>query len=175
MANSPLQKTPLGLLQAYNIQTLGAAPISFSDTVVPVQRAEPWYLRDLIVRRRIASTIPIGQTGVVLEDAVPVGQRWYVYGGYAQHNAPTADLTFESLVELRIFLASPSQSVTLEQKTFVPGVNWLTSGGFGRAVPFWFPEPFLLIAGDALQMAASISAAATAAHNVEVTFVLAQI
>lgn len=43
---SPLQKSPAGLLQAFNIQTLGQAPYAFGDTVVPHVESFPFYSVD---------------------------------------------------------------------------------------------------------------------------------
>lgn len=160
---SPLQKTPLGLLQGYNIQTLGQAPSAFGDTVVPVSSADLWYLRDLVQPLAFSTVIPIGQLTGIAELTVTDAAAWYVYGVRGAHGPAAGDTAFEVSLSLRATIQGASV-IQFLRESFLPGVTSMTNGS-DQVVGYWLPQPFLLRPGDSIQVGYNASAVATGPHS----------
>lgn len=160
---SPLQKTPLALLQAYNIQTLGQAPTGFGDTVVPTSASDIWYLRDLVQPLPFSTTIPIGQLTGIAQLEVTDASAWYVYGVRGAHGPALADVAFEVSLSLRATIQG-SSVIQFMRESFLPGITSMTNGS-DQVIGYWLPQPFLLRPGDAIQVGYNASAVATAPHS----------
>ena len=52
---SPLQKSPRGLLESYDLKTLGEAPSLFGDTLAPVVETFPFYTQNLLFSGQTAA------------------------------------------------------------------------------------------------------------------------
>lgn len=162
MANSPLQKSPIGLLQGYNLQTLGQAPIGFGDTVVPVAIADPWYLRDLVTIRTVSATVPIGASSSSIGLSVPLPEgAWVLYGLSANFTLAAADGGFSSELVLRSAIAGSAAAVGMAHEL----VQVAAGVVLGRFVEFWPPQPFIIRTGDRLEAALETSSVLTTSAN----------
>ena len=85
--DSPLQKSPLGLLGALDLKTLGHNPDAFGGLVAPVTEALSFYSVNFRADRRITgSTFPLSLT-------VPTGQLWRVWNVSAVIDLSGATIT----------------------------------------------------------------------------------
>lgn len=148
--DSKLQKSPLGLLQALNLQTLGQAPIAFSDRLVPTWDATTEYLRDLVVVRQLTATWTSG-TGGLTANMLAEGQGEYVLGLSAVANLLGADGS--EIVWAELAFVQAAGVIRLATRTTAP---WLGNGGVtainARSLEWWAPRPYLLRPSEAMRV-----------------------
>lgn len=154
---SPLHKTPLGLLELFRLKTLGRAPDSFGDTVIPVVNALQAY-----AAAELQSAGSAGNVGAINgvngnTASVSVSSFQWIFGIAGHITLGAAPGTFITW-EVGIILP---QSCTLgvgELRTVVAGEGH----GFG----VFLPQPLVLRAGGSW-FARVHGDAAGADHSVE--------
>lgn len=140
MADSPLQKSPLGLLALWELKTHGDSPVLFGDTVAPVTDATDLYMLDRLTQLDEQQAIPAAQLVAELNVTLTSRQYLHVRGVSCAVIVDAADAAIDQLIHLTI--VSPAQQ-QLYMGVFGSG-SVHTQATVRRAVgvmpaPFWLP------------------------------------
>lgn len=170
-----LQKAPQGLLGAFDLKTLGHSPTAFSAEVRPTVEVLDFYVRPELRFMAQSATIPQGGTGATSTIRVPGGgtSGYLVYGCSVSTVLDFADNAYQSAGYIHL-VGQVSGTVTLATGTFIPGVNFPTTGTT-RITHFWFPRPFLLAPGEAIVGTGGLQVATTQPASVILTLMAANL
>lgn len=140
MADSPLQKYPLGLLELLAAKVNGQTPTLFAERLQPTVDLTEFYGADLVITgitQGAAAAFPLALTRVS-----EVTQRFH--GLAAEVAVGAAAGTYLSI---RLFVSVPNGSPNLcVAQTVITVPNGLVAGVAYNA-SFWFPTPLILPAG----------------------------
>jgi hypothetical protein len=137
-----LHKHPLGLLELFNLKTLGQAPDKFADTLAPMSDVTDFY--GITQLQTLVESLN-GQTAAIdVGQAVPAGEYWRVHaiGGFF---VPTG-VTFTSAY----YQATPVLALNGSSAYIGAPYLWLTASLTGAVVPRFgwkFDRPLLLPPG----------------------------
>jgi hypothetical protein len=158
---SPLQKSPLGLLGAFDLKTLGHQPNQFGDVVMPVHGVTDQYLLPQLAIVTASATIAIAGNSAVTSIPVPQGQVWRVLAWSIECTLAAADAAL-----------GPRGSIAIGDGTatfcYVFGnvvIDGTTGGGataqrFGSALlgnPLWLRPGWNIIGGVVTSAAATVA------------------
>jgi hypothetical protein len=163
---SPLQKTPTGLLGAFDLKTLGVNPTAFGDTVVPISDVSDMYF---LGNQRATGTSNTAVTAPALAvvTLVPAGEVWRVkaVGFSVARNA--ADVALTPYVGLRVRRVA-GISVQFHSQT-LPAVVAADLVQFGG---IWLDHPLWMRPGDALILSNATTFSMNASFNLAIDFEL---
>lgn len=166
MADSPLHKSPLGLLGAFALKVLGQNPDKFGQTVGPVVDVYDQYLEP--TEARVAASMAIGTRTISGTHTLPnrFAYRVLAIGVSMSLDAADAAITGTTITSM----TSPAVAGTIVE----PGGTLVVNGATGlfRSLGIWLPRPFLLTPGWSITQRVYMSANVTAATNVNFCMVV---
>lgn len=155
MADSPLQKSPRGLLELFDLKTLGHAPMFFQDHVSASIDAFPFYAYDRLVT--LQDVGPAAAMPLALSAAESVTRAYISYEAEVTFGA--AGGTYASV---RLGLRAPDPNAPLH---WLAAVNTNIAKAGDKVVAIWVPPfPVIIPAGSVFTLSV-LSDAAGADHT----------
>jgi hypothetical protein len=144
MADSPLQKYPPGLLSAFNLQTLGRAPVGFSQSVMPVANILDLYAQDLRAVELESGNVAMTSDSVSFQ--VPAGQVWLVWAISYSVNPVATDTA-----PMGVMISVMANEVRMKTQYFPIPSPVAAGNGISCAVDWTAARPFPLYAGSTIR------------------------
>jgi hypothetical protein len=155
--DSPLQKSPSGILGALELKVLGANPAKFGEVLVPIIDAYDQYLADTLLPKTIGPTAAAaGNNQFTQLFTPPAGHAWRLIaaGGYFVADPADAAVVASGSVILR----APSGPLT---NPFLYATTLPQIPTFARQFGVTFAHPIYVPPGWSVQTQVQCSAALT--------------
>lgn len=159
MADSPLQKAPLGLLGAFALKVLGVNPDFFGRTVVPIADVYDQYLATTELQIKQGSAVAAIGSGSEFPATftVPAGKVWRVIGGSISGSLNVADAAIN--VQGTFGVISPNSGPTAAVLATGPIMTGMQAGT--RSFGCSFRPPIFLPSGWSISSGVLFSAVTT--------------
>lgn len=160
----PLQKSPLGLLGAFDLKTLGSNPSAFGEVVTPVAEVLPFYT----VTRRISYTSATTDADVFATQetiTVPDGKVWRLLSATAVLNVPAAATLVSPVISFVLgFQPLVNTNINVLDSIYLPLAPGAIPAGGGFQLRA-HAEPTLLVLPAGYRVVGQVLHAFSAASN----------